>query len=692
MTHLRADWLMLSAVLAVFALVGCGDDPGADDGATGAASSSGGGDTGNIGEDDAGGTGVDTAGTSSGGDGGTSPGVDGGASSGVDGGASSGGTSGGDATADTGEELDCPGSPGCKCENNDECDTAYCLDFPEGKKCAQLCTDTCPQGLQCKDISGGQGDKVFACTSPFVALCAPCLDDQICQHNGVKGLCIDYGVEGRFCGGPCATDDACPTDYACVDAKGVDGSESKQCKRKSDVANPVCGCSDWALNAGAKTKCGKTNAVGTCQAERKCTATGLESCKATAAKVEVCNAFDDDCNGTVDDLAIDFKCSKKLFAALGSMATCTDDSGCATTGKDGALEKCDLSATGGVGACKQLDGECFGIPSCTAAGKLLCNEAKTPIAEACDLQDNDCDGQTDETFTWKGTDDKVTGMGQPCGFGECAGGNVVCETLTSAVCDTAKKSKDEKCDGVDNDCNGTTDDAGAVCDDNDACTSDKCDGKTGDCTNPASVDCDDKNPCTSDSCDKKKGVCVNTLTQAASCDDGNACSVGDTCGKGADGGAACLPGATTKVCDDANLCTDDACDPKTGCTGLPNAATQACYSGAVGTQGKGECSGGQKFCKDGAQQGVCVGEVTPNNTEICDNKDDDCNGTVDNGCVANIVHVRTATVAGTVKSSDSKGKQVRMRMGGESSVYGVAKGTKTTGYFGWYAWILSFGK
>ncbi len=689
---MRRTWSTRSllAVLAalVFVAYGCGDDPGAGDPGSGGASSGGvGGDLGNIGEDtgdsdtvsSSGGSssGADAGGTEdSGSSGGTS-------SSGGDGGASSGA----DAGADTEE---CVGEPGCPCKENAECDTGYCLDFPDGKQCAKLCTETCPNGQACKDISGGKGDKVFACVSNLIALCAPCNDDQLCQHNGVAGLCLDYGADGKFCGGPCDKDSDCPQHYECIEATGVKGTKAKQCKRKDTAPKPangngaICGCSEWAVNKGAKTQCTKTNGVGTCKADRACTAKGLETCTATDAKPEVCNTLDDDCNGKVDDLDAEFKCSKKLFATLGSMATCTTDDDCVGKSKSGKLEKCDMS--GVVGACKELEGECFGIPSCTAGGKLICNEAKTPIAEACDLQDNDCDGKTDEAFTWKSHDGKDLGMGQPCGTGECGGGNVVCETLKTAVCDTAKKSSKEKCDALDNDCDGDIDDKGEVCVDGNECTFDTCDGASKSCSNPASVDCDDNNPCTTDSCDTKLGKCVNKPQDGASCDDGDACTVGDKCGTTKDNVAVCLAGASTKVCDDANLCTDDSCDPKKGCVQLSNAATQACYTGDPKTKGTGECKGGTKLCKEGALQGACVGEFTPNNTEICDAKDDDCNGVVDNGCAANIVTVRTSSIAGSIKGGKHS---MNVRGGGESTVHGVAAGKKKTALLGWYAWVAS---
>jgi len=64
--------------------------------------------------------------------------------------------------------------------------------------------------------------------------------------------------------------------------------------------------------------------------------------------------------------------------------------------------------------------------------------------------------------------------------------------------------------------------------------------------------CDDANMCTADACDA--GECSHT-NEAAACEDGNLCTGGDSCADGV-----CLPGAVT-TCDDSNPCTDDACQP-----------------------------------------------------------------------------------------------------------------------------------
>lgn len=54
-----------------------------------------------------------------------------------------------------------------------------------------------------------------------------------------------------------------------------------------------------------------------------------------------------------------------------------------------------------------------------------------------------------------------------------------------------------------------------------------------------------------------------------------------------------------------------------------------CYGGPTGTEGKGLCRGGAQLCVKGVW-GACLGEVTPK-PETCDGKDNNCDGSVDEG-------------------------------------------------------------
>jgi hypothetical protein len=81
-------------------------------------------------------------------------------------------------------------------------------------------------------------------------------------------------------------------------------------------------------------------------------------------------------------------------------------------------------------------------------------------------------------------------------------------------------------------------------------------------------------------------ACVHANTTAP-CDDGSACTLSDTCAEGA-----CVGGAAPN-CNDNNPCTDDSCNPATGCLNVNN--TRACNDGYACTAGdsckNGTCSG-----------------------------------------------------------------------------------------------------
>ena len=71
--------------------------------------------------------------------------------------------------------------------------------------------------------------------------------------------------------------------------------------------------------------------------------------------------------------------------------------------------------------------------------------------------------------------------------------------------------------------------------------------------------CDDGDPCTDDTCTAQGGCAHTTLADGSPCADQNLCNGTETCQSGT-----CTPG-TPLVCDDNNVCTTDACDPKSGC-------------------------------------------------------------------------------------------------------------------------------
>src|SRR5437867_1749360 len=151
-----------------------------------------------------------------------------------------------------------------------------------------------------------------------------------------------------------------------------------------------------------------------------------------------------------------------------------------------------------------------------------------------------------DQFTLSGRKVVTCGNGVHDPFEDCDDHNTESGDCCSPTCGfesagapcAAKQCVDAMtCDGA-GECKGGSSKAGP-CDDGNACTSgDTC--VDGDCVGGSELDCDDGNSCTTDECDHSEG-CVhvpNTLPcDDDGGDDGDACTVGDTCTDGACVGA-----------------------------------------------------------------------------------------------------------------------------------------------------------
>ncbi|MFY2562684.1 MopE-related protein [Corallococcus terminator] len=327
---------------------------------------------------------------------------------------------------------------------------------------------------------------------------------------------------------------------------------------------------------------------------------------------EQCNGVDDSCDGQADD------------------------------GNPSGGESC---ATGRLGVCAA------GTTACTE-GSVVCAQNRTASPEACDSLDNDCDGESDEENPG-GLVACATGAQGICGEGVtyCTHGAIECVQKQGASTET--------CDGLDNDCDGQSDEDltfQAWYRDQDGDNYGVASQSTQACARPTghalnAGDCDDAQPnihpgstevcdAVDNNCDGQADEGLATHTWYRDQDGDGFGAVGQAiqncrqpqgyvanssdCN---DGNTAIKPGSN-EVCDGVDNDCDAQVDEGTLGTwyrdqdgdGYGNAAqsTQACAQPAGYAQSAGDCNDGNANIRPGA-------------TETCDSVDNNCNGVADEG-------------------------------------------------------------
>ena len=448
------------------------------------------------------------------------------------------------------------------------------------------------------------------------------------------------GTQGRgLCRGgtaACVNGASGPCVGQIVPAVEICDQRDNDCDGQTDeIAAGACACIAGATRAcysGARLSRG----VGECRdGQQTCLpdGSGWGVCDGETVPVaEQCDGLDNNCNTQIDDsvIGVGLDCTVGLgVCARSSLAVCDPANGvvCPVEAGVPVAEACDgldndcdgrldedfgvgLSCASGLGICRRV-----GVTRCNAQGVPSC--AAVPgrgVAETCDQLDNDCDGLVDDGFN----------LGSNCaaGTGECRrAGHLVCTEVGTAACDALPAAPvAERCDALDNDCDGTPDDGfnlGAACQ-----------RGLGQCAEAGTLLCggDGRATCSVPGGSGHEELCNGLDDDCDGVADNNV-AVGRPCDSGRPG--ICQPGHV--LCADATpTCTSDVPAAAELCDGIDNDCDGALDEGFGQTScGLGACRHTIDNCQRGAP--VACDPREGAQEEVCDGIDNDCDGQIDDG-------------------------------------------------------------
>ena len=318
-------------------------------------------------------------------------------------------------------------------------------------------------------------------------------------------------------------------------------------------------------------------------------------CSAEKAVTITCSDFNP-CTDTV--------CGPKTgCVAINNTAACSDGNTCTET-DECANGACAGEATISCGC--SVDADCAQFDDTD-----LCNGTLGCIAGQCGV----LPASVVTCPTLPGLENSCVTLGCEPSLGKC----VVGLASAGANCDDGDPcTLAESCDAIggcipvsDAVCQCSTDADCAEFNDENLCNGvQKC--VTGQCgVDPASVvtcPTPDEGTCAIPACNTTTGACdAKPVDDGLSCNDLDACTLGDACGAGA-----CKPGAAVG-CDDGDACTLDSCDPIIGCSYLvtPECLVKECTVDA-------DCEDGVACTTNTCNElGVCQSLVTADCGTAC---------------------------------------------------------------------------
>jgi hypothetical protein len=519
----------------------------------------------------------------------------------------------GDTDAQDGDDAGADGSP---CNSDDDCDSGQCLDLTAGEAsgiCTTNCnTDAdCPEGWDCTLLSNSGQDAIQVCIP--VDYCADADGDNFGVGPGCRGQDCNDSDDGVNL----SADEVCD---------GIDND----CDELTDE-NPIDVGDDCTTGFGGGCDPGRLECV---DASAVCVSLRPQA-------VEVCDDYDNDCDEDIDEEATD--------ATVWYRDSDNDRFG-------------DPDDT--VRACAAPEGYVADTGDCDDASSSVNPNA----VELCDGVDNNCDGDTDladavGARTWYQDGDEDT-------FGNPAVSVFLCAAPAGYVADNTdcddlrgdiRPNALELCDGLDNDCDGDTDEDSA--DDAPRWYADSDDDGFGDtnallrrCLQPEgyvadNTDCDDdadtSNPAADEVCDGEDNDCDRTVDEPDAV--GAPIWYADTDRDGFGDPDVAAPACAQPVgfvavgtdCDDSRdevyPDADELCDGvDNDCDELTDEDGRSAWYEDADLDGFGDpavtvlaCGRPAGYVANNTDCAPAVQTINPVATEVCDTVDNDCDTLVD---------------------------------------------------------------